>query len=172
MSDSPQGPGWWQASDGKWYPPEQSAGSGSSAPSPPPKPVRPAPDWVRPVYLYFLSFIGVLIAALGVLTTLLGLVHVAAPDLDKGDPIFRISSALIEVAQATIEASESTEGEGDFESSSVPPEVNEALDSAKDEIASQTRQAALNDVIKGLVLIGIGAGIYLFHWRKAEATGA
>ncbi|MCD9622993.1 hypothetical protein [Rhabdothermincola salaria] len=23
MSDSSQGPGWWQASDGKWYPPEQ-----------------------------------------------------------------------------------------------------------------------------------------------------
>lgn len=33
MSDQSQGPGWWQASDGKWYPPEQSpapqAGGGS-----------------------------------------------------------------------------------------------------------------------------------------------
>lgn len=28
MSDSPQGPGWWQASDGKWYPPEQAPGGG------------------------------------------------------------------------------------------------------------------------------------------------
>ncbi len=27
MSDAPQGPGWWQASDGKWYPPEQFTGS-------------------------------------------------------------------------------------------------------------------------------------------------
>ncbi|MBI2705440.1 MAG: hypothetical protein HYX32_09150 [Actinobacteria bacterium] len=27
MSDSPQGPGWWQASDGKWYPPEQAPGA-------------------------------------------------------------------------------------------------------------------------------------------------
>ena len=26
MSDSPEGPGWWQASDGKWYPPEQAPG--------------------------------------------------------------------------------------------------------------------------------------------------
>lgn len=26
MSDSPQGPGWWQASDGKYYPPEQAPG--------------------------------------------------------------------------------------------------------------------------------------------------
>ena len=28
MSDTSQGPGWWQASDGKWYPPEQSPGGG------------------------------------------------------------------------------------------------------------------------------------------------
>src|ERR1700693_3519122 len=27
MSDFAQGPGWWQASDGKWYPPEQAAGA-------------------------------------------------------------------------------------------------------------------------------------------------
>lgn len=26
MSDVSQGPGWWQASDGKWYPPEQAPG--------------------------------------------------------------------------------------------------------------------------------------------------
>ena len=26
MSDASQGPGWWQASDGKWYPPEQAQG--------------------------------------------------------------------------------------------------------------------------------------------------
>ena len=26
MSESPEGPGWWQASDGKWYPPEQAPG--------------------------------------------------------------------------------------------------------------------------------------------------
>jgi hypothetical protein len=25
MTDRPQGPGWWQASDLKWYPPEQHA---------------------------------------------------------------------------------------------------------------------------------------------------
>ncbi len=31
MSDSPQGPGWWQASDGKWYPPEQAPGAGAGA---------------------------------------------------------------------------------------------------------------------------------------------
>jgi len=31
MSDAPQGEGWWQASDGKWYPPQRGA-----PPAPPP----------------------------------------------------------------------------------------------------------------------------------------
>jgi len=31
MSDASQGPGWWQASDGKWYPPEQAP---AASPSP------------------------------------------------------------------------------------------------------------------------------------------
>lgn len=30
MSDTPQGPDWWQASDGKWYPPEQTPGGGAA----------------------------------------------------------------------------------------------------------------------------------------------
>lgn len=32
MSDFSQGPGWWQASDSKWYPPEQAAGAAVAAP--------------------------------------------------------------------------------------------------------------------------------------------
>jgi hypothetical protein len=35
VSDTSQGPGWWQASDGKWYPPQP--------PSPPPPPAPPPP---------------------------------------------------------------------------------------------------------------------------------
>jgi len=39
MSDSSQGPGWWQASDGKWYPPEQAPGA---------QPQQPAPGYGAP----------------------------------------------------------------------------------------------------------------------------
>jgi hypothetical protein len=34
MSDTSQGPGWWQASDGKWYPPETAPGGGAGAGGP------------------------------------------------------------------------------------------------------------------------------------------
>ena len=60
MSDTSQGPGWWQATDGRWYPPEddaaEAADDGADAPAteapksslpppstPPPPPPAPAP---------------------------------------------------------------------------------------------------------------------------------
>jgi hypothetical protein len=41
MSDTPQGPGWWQASDTKWYPPE-------SFPAPSPAPDLTATPYPQP----------------------------------------------------------------------------------------------------------------------------
>jgi hypothetical protein len=38
MSDRPEGPGWWIASDGNWYPPESHPGA---LPPPPPAPAYP-----------------------------------------------------------------------------------------------------------------------------------
>lgn len=41
-ADASQGPGWWQASDGKWYPPDQvSASSPASVPPAPGTPSAP-----------------------------------------------------------------------------------------------------------------------------------
>lgn len=45
MSDVSQGPGWWYASDGKWYPPEQAPGP---APAPPATTMPPAGPPVGP----------------------------------------------------------------------------------------------------------------------------
>lgn len=44
MSDAPQGPGWWLASDGKYYPPQGGAAAAPPVPAPPvPAPPVPAP---------------------------------------------------------------------------------------------------------------------------------
>lgn len=59
MSDTPQGPGWWQASDFKWYPPSSAPSSApSEAPHPtnvmppiedaPAPPVYPTPPFTAP----------------------------------------------------------------------------------------------------------------------------
>jgi hypothetical protein len=42
MSDTSQGPGWWLASDGKWYPPEAASPPPPQQPAPP-QPQQPAP---------------------------------------------------------------------------------------------------------------------------------
>lgn len=42
MSDQPLGAGWWQASDGRWYPPEQHPNA-QQLPPPPPVPQTAAP---------------------------------------------------------------------------------------------------------------------------------
>jgi hypothetical protein len=34
MSDTSQGPDWWQASDGKWYPPQEGSGGVTAPPAP------------------------------------------------------------------------------------------------------------------------------------------
>ena len=50
MSDVSQGPGWWQASDGRWYPP-QPAAPVAPPPGPPPGPLPgplPGPQWGGP----------------------------------------------------------------------------------------------------------------------------
>jgi len=47
MSDASQGPGWWLASDGKWYPPEPVAPPPPSA-APPPPVAAPAPPASAP----------------------------------------------------------------------------------------------------------------------------
>ena len=54
MSDVSQGPGWWQASDGKWYPPEQAPGAQPTSappttpPTTPPTPGGPSPGGPPP----------------------------------------------------------------------------------------------------------------------------
>jgi hypothetical protein len=48
MSDVSQGPGWWQASDGKWYPPEQHPQYQAAQAAPPQPPqYQPAPVHVH-----------------------------------------------------------------------------------------------------------------------------
>ena len=50
MSDTSQGPGWWIASDGKWYPPE-SAQPATPPPAAPQPPAQQMPPPAQPAYM-------------------------------------------------------------------------------------------------------------------------
>jgi hypothetical protein len=52
MSDTPQAPGWWQASDGKWYPPQS-----QQAPPPPKK----GGGCLKAMGLAALGFVGLIV---------------------------------------------------------------------------------------------------------------
>jgi hypothetical protein len=73
MSDVSQGPGWWQASDGRWYPPQPAA---PVAPPPPPPGPPPVPQWGAPTTKPKSSNRGCLIA-LGIVGAVLVLGIVA-----------------------------------------------------------------------------------------------
>ena len=80
MSDTSGGPGWWQASDGKWYPPQPYPGQLPPPPqgwaaSPPPAPDREAGDIRFPMALRvadIFKIVAVLVLIASVLAALAG----------------------------------------------------------------------------------------------------
>src|SRR5437773_10456955 len=82
MSAVSQGPGWWQASDGKWYPPESRPGA--VAP-PPPQPTAPAPEQKKRhgCLLGGLAGVGGIVVLLGLIIVIVIVVAVANSGSDK-----------------------------------------------------------------------------------------
>ena len=56
------------------------------------------PTWVRAVYLYVMSFVGIVIIVFGTLGFALGVVHTAAPQLKSNDPFTSIATSLVDIA--------------------------------------------------------------------------
>lgn len=79
MSDSSQGPGWWQASDGQWYPPE-------SAPqplTPPPPPAPLAGNIAGPGVSKQRNWKKIGLIGAGVLVALIAVAALASPSEDE-----------------------------------------------------------------------------------------
>jgi hypothetical protein len=79
VSDVSQGPGWWQASDGRWYPPQPAAPAAlaappQSAPGPPPQwgaPPAGPPKKANRGCLIALVIVGALVVLGGIAATVL-----------------------------------------------------------------------------------------------------
>jgi hypothetical protein len=114
-----------------------------------------------------MCLVGIVVMAYGTLGFALGVIHTIVPDLQRqDDPIFRIASAIVDVAEPLYRETAATSGEG------VDPAVTQGFDEANDELTSQARQAGVNEFVRGLVLLGIGAVVFGFHWTRAEAPHA
>jgi hypothetical protein len=79
MSDFSQGSGWWQASDGKWYPPQSPPGGPPSRYRPPPSLVAPPRQGMGGCLKAFLIVAGIagVLVILGAVLAVVGLVAVS-----------------------------------------------------------------------------------------------
>lgn len=119
------------------------------------------PNWVRAVYLHILCLVGIVIMVFGSLGAALGVVHLAAPRLKQSDPLSRIAIAVVDVVDAVSRSSSSGE--------EFPPEAKAALSSTRHELDRQARNAAWNDLFHGLLFLGLGLGVYRYHYRRTDA---
>jgi hypothetical protein len=116
------------------------------------------PGWVRPAYLRLMCLVGIVVLAWGTVGFAMGIVHVADPGLQRqSDPVFRIASAVVDVAQAAYANQDNRD-----------PAVTEALAKSKSELDHQARQAGLNELVHGLIFAIVGLAIVAFHWKRAE----
>ena len=86
MSDTSQGEGWWQASDGKWYAPQSAETAPASPPPPAPTGSQPQGEGVQPretataalvcgivgLCLSWIPFVGFVGSLLGLIAVVLG----------------------------------------------------------------------------------------------------
>jgi hypothetical protein len=97
MSDQPSGPGWWLASDGKWYPPDQ------APPVPPPELWAPGPPSAPPrTGLSTGAFLGLVIGGVVGVFVLVGLA-IALLGSDDGDAASAVAPAVVPEGFALVE---------------------------------------------------------------------
>jgi len=105
-----------------------------------------------------MCLVGIVVLAWGAVGLIMGIVHVADPDLQRqSDPVFRIASAVVDVAKAAYANQDQRN-----------PTVTDALNKSKSELDHQARQAGLNQLVHGLVFALVGLAVFGFHWRRAE----
>jgi len=145
-------------------------------PAPKPKRPRPAigltgPSWVRPAFYYVACLLGILIGTWGAVNTAQGVVHLIAPDIaQQGDPITRFASTVINLVDAGIESA-GDEFEDELEDSGGEDALEgteDIVDATKDELRSQARKGAIDELLGGLIFLGVGIAIYRYHWLRVE----
>ncbi|KAA0235267.1 MAG: hypothetical protein JJLCMIEE_01598 [Acidimicrobiales bacterium] len=173
MSDAPQEPGWWQASDGKWYPPP-AAGQTHAALAPP----EPAPSWVRPAFNYVVSLLAIAVMVIASMIFALGVAQTIYPDLrSDSDPISRLATGITAVVEAAseLDLEQVQQADSEFVDDEYLTALQEQQDLIKQmtgevegEVASQSRTAAINQMIGAAALFGVAFVVYRIHFRRQE----
>ncbi len=158
MSDTPQGPGWWQASDGKFYPPESAASSTLT----PAGPTPPRPLWKR----WWVILIGILV--------LLGLISALAGPSDKETDLATdgttttVDETTTTVEETTTALAPSTTARSITQATSAPTTSPPAT-AAPTTVKATTTTANANEFGSGKREVGRDIQPGLYRTRKASA---
>lgn len=145
-------------------------------------------SWVRSVYLYLMCLVSVLLIGVGAIGAVTGAVHAIAPDLGHRDTLDRVGVGLSNVAVNVVDLIEETEGGGaedfcrdvtdnanDFddcladESGGTEMDaIAEGISEVRNELESQIRNNAIDQLIRGLLLIGAGVLLFRIHGHRTE----
>jgi hypothetical protein len=188
MSDAPQGSGWWQASDGRFYPPEQHP---DARPTQPVTPVPPPPQqsWVAPAPAAQATWgqapqqqpapkgnkgVVWLVAGVAALVVLLIGVAIGAAGSDQGNPA---DTQAAEVAPGT-EATTTAPPQTTLAPTTVAPETTTAPTTTVPAPPSPAPAAAPVSLMPSVVCMNLQAAQDLiqttgvFFSRSFDATGA
>jgi hypothetical protein len=149
---------------------------GPAAKPPKPKKPRPAigltgPGWIRPAFYYVACLVGILVGTWGAVNTAQGVVHLIAPDIaQQSDPIARLASTVVGLVDAGVQAG-TEEFEDEIEDSGgdeIVDGYDAVIQATEDELRSQARKGAVDELLSGLIFLGVGVAIYRFHWLRVE----
>ena len=146
-------------------------------------------SWVRSVYLYLMCLVSVVLVGVGSIGAISGLVHTVVPDLGHRDTLDRIGIGLSNVATNVVEVIDDSQGDSnasycrdvtdndrDFEacmddqglSGDSVSEIQDGIGELKSELQSQIRQSSIDQMIRGLLIVGAGLLLFRIHGRRTE----
>ena len=147
-------------------------------------------SWVRSIYLYLMCAVSIALIGLGAVGSVVGLVHTVAPDLGHRDTLDRVGIGLANIATSVVDLVDETQGgdaegfcrdvtesEEDFEAcvedqsgggAGQMSAIQDGISDVKDELRTQIRNSSVDQMIKGLLLVGAGLLLFRIHSSRTE----
>jgi hypothetical protein len=145
--------------------------------------------WVRSVYLYLMCIVSIGLVALGAVGFVVGAVHAVAPDLGHRDTLDRVGIGLSNIAGEVVDLVGQTENgdaeefcrsvtdnDDDFEDCLADEgsggeemdAIQDGISEVRSELESQIRNNAIDHMIRGLLMIGVGVLLFRIHANRTE----
>ena len=146
-------------------------------------------SWVRSLYLYLMCIVSFVLVAVGSLGAIGGLVHTVAPDLGHRDTLDRVGIGVANIATKVVDVvneSQSgndesfcrdvTDNNDDFQaclddgvvSTDSMGAIQDGISEVKSELQSQIRNNSIDQLIRGLLLVGLGILVFRVHGHRTE----